>query len=467
MVLKPTDMTREQLLEALEKMRQRRAQWETLELQCMNAEDALLEKTRELEKRIRELDCLYSISGLIEKKNTLEDIFEGTVTLLPGAMELKEIVSARLSVSGKEYRTDRFRETPWKLLRPISAWNRSVGFVEINYLEGPPRSPSSLFEESEKKLIRAVAERLGRIIERKEAEEKLRESEEKYATVVESARDGIAVIQDHIFKYANPAMAEISGHSVDALTGKPFLDLFTEDQRSLINERYEMRLSGGTAPPPVYETKIQRRDGSVRHVEISFTLIHFSGRPADMGFVRDITERIKAEEQIRKLAYHDPLTGVPNRFLFNEQFALARARAFRYGEKMAVLLLDLDKFKEINDTLGHKTGDLLLQAVGKRLQESIRREDLVARMGGDEFILLIQEIRKRKDAERAAEKIVTAFRRPFVIEGNTLSVTLSLGVALYPDHGEDLERLMKNADKAMYSVKMQTRDGFRTYRDDL
>lgn len=466
MVLKPTDMNREQLLDALEKMRQRRAQWETLELQCMNAEDALLEKTGELEKRIRELDCLYSVSDLIEKKNTLEDILEGTVNLLPGAMKQKEIVSARLSVSGKAYRTDRFRETPWKLVRPIFVWGRSVGFIEINYLEEPHRGPSSLFEESESKLIRAIAERLGRIIERKEAEKQLRESEEKYATVVESARDGIVVIQDHVFKYTNPAMVGISGYSVDALTGKPFLDLFTEDQRNLIHERYEMRLSGGTAPPPVYETKIQRMDGFVRNVEISFTLIHFSGKPADMGFVRDITERIRAEERIRELAYHDPLTGVPNRFLFNEQFIIAKARAFRYGEKMAVLLLDLDKFKEINDNFGHKTGDLLLQAVGKRLQESIRAEDLLARMGGDEFILLLQEIGEKKDAESIAEKIVNAFRKPFVIEGNTLFVTTSLGIALYPDHGEDLDKLMKKADKAMYSVKTKTRDDFMTYCED-
>lgn len=148
-------------------------------------------------------------------------------------------------------------------------------------------------------------------------------------------------------------------------------------------------------------------------MEISFTVIPFGEKPADMGFVRDITERVRAEEEIRKLAYHDPLTGVPNRFLFSEQFLLARARASRYGEKMAVLLLDLDKFKEINDTLGHKTGDLLLQAVGKRLQESVRTEDLVARMGGDEFILLLQEIRSQKDAENTAGKIVEAFRRPF------------------------------------------------------
>jgi len=461
-----TDLTREQLLEALERMRQRRAQWETLELQCMNAEDALLEKTRELEKRLRELDCLYALSDLVEKKGPLEDLLAGTVGLLPGAMELKDIVSARLFVSGKTYRTSRFRETPWKLVRPVHAWGRAVGFLEVNYLEEPPRSPSSLFEESEVKLVWAVAERLGRIIERKETEEKLRESEEKYATVVESTRDGIVIIQDYLFKYANPAMAEISGFPVHELTEKPFLDLFTADQRHLIHERYEMRLSGGPAPPPVYETKIQRQDGSVRNVEISFTVIPFGEKPADMGFVRDITERVRAEEEIRKLAYHDPLTGVPNRFLFSEQFLLARARASRYGEKMAVLLLDLDKFKEINDTLGHKTGDLLLQAVGKRLQESVRTEDLVARMGGDEFILLLQEIRSQKDAENTAGKIVEAFRRPFLIEEESLSVTISLGIALYPDHGEDLERLMKGADKAMYAVKAKTRDGFDTYRDD-
>jgi diguanylate cyclase (GGDEF)-like protein len=185
-----------------------------------------------------------------------------------------------------------------------------------------------------------------------------------------------------------------------------------------------------------------------------------------MGFVRDITDRVKAEEEIRKLAYHDPLTGVPNRFLFNEQFNLARARAFRYRERIALLLLDLDKFKEINATLGHKMGDLLLQAVGRRLQELIRQEDVVARIGGDEFIVLLQEIQRPKDAEAMAEKIVHAFRKPFHIEGHELSVTTSVGIALYPDHGGDLDLLMKNADKAMYAVKTESRDGFRTCGSD-
>jgi diguanylate cyclase (GGDEF)-like protein/PAS domain S-box-containing protein len=457
---------REKIVDELEKMRRRRAEWEILEAQYMNAEKALLEKTQELEKRVGELDCLYSISDLIENEDSLENILRGTVNLLPSAMEFPEHASARLCLYGQEYKTDAYRETYWKLVRPIFVRGAGAGFLELNYAREPDRGDRPVFRESEQKLFRSVAERLGRIVERKEAEERLRESEEKYATVVESARDGIVIIQDRVFKYANMAMAELSGYPVDALNGMPFLDIFTPDQRDLIHERYELRLSGGQTPPPVYETKIQRHDGTQTNVEISFTVIRFDGKPADMGFVRDITDRIKAEEEIRKLAYHDPLTGVPNRFLFNEQFNLARARAFRYSERIALLLLDLDKFKEINDTLGHKMGDLLLQAVGRRLQELVRKEDVVARIGGDEFIVLLQEIRRQKDAETMAEKIVHAFRQPFHIEGHDLSVTTSVGIALYPDHGGDLDLLMKNADKAMYTVKTESRDGFRTYGPD-
>lgn len=457
------ETNRENFVDELEKMRRRRAEWEILEAQYMNAEQALLEKTRELEKRIGELDCLYSISDLIENEDSLENILRGTVNLLPSAMEFPENASARLSLYGRQYRTDNYEETSWKLVRPIFVRNMEAGFLELNYVKEPEREDGPVFRESEQKLLRSVAERLGRIVERKEGEERLRESEEKYSTVVESARDGIVIIQDRVFKYANGAMAEISGYPVNELKGMSFLDLFTPDQRDLIHERYELRLSGGQTPPPVYETKIRKRDGTPMNVEISFTVIRFDGKPADMGFVRDITERIKAEEKIRKLAYHDPLTGVPNRFLFNEQFNLARARASRYGEKIAILLLDLDKFKEINDTMGHKMGDLLLQAAGRRLQQLIREEDVIARMGGDEFIILLQEVRKMRDAEAMAEKIVHAFRKPFSIEGRDLSVTTSVGVAVYPDHGGDLDLLMKNADSAMYAVKTRSRNGFSTY----
>ncbi len=457
---------RQYFADELEKMRRRRAEWEILEAQYMNAEKALLEKTVELEKRVSELDCLYSISDLIENEDSLENILRGTVNLLPSATEFPENASARLSLYGQEYKTDTYRETSWKLVRPIFVRGAGAGFLELNYVKEPERDGRPVFRESEQKLFRSVAERLGRIVERKDAEERLRESEEKYSNVVESARDGVVIIQDYIFKYANAAMAEISGYPVEALRGMLFLDLFTPDQRDLIHERYELRLSGGQTPPAVYETKVRKQDGTSTHVEISFTVIRFDGKPADMGFVRDITDRIKAEEEIRKLAYHDPLTGVPNRFLFNEQFNLARARAFRYRERIALLLLDLDKFKEINDTLGHKMGDLLLQAVGRRLQELIRQEDVVARIGGDKFIVLLQEIRRPKDAEAMAEKIVHAFRKPFHIEGHELSVTTSVGIALYPDHGGDLDLLMKNADKAMYAVKTESRDGFRTYGSD-
>jgi diguanylate cyclase (GGDEF)-like protein len=186
-----------------------------------------------------------------------------------------------------------------------------------------------------------------------------------------------------------------------------------------------------------------------------------------MGFIRDITERINAEQEIRKLAYHDALTGLPNRVLFNERSILAEAHARRNKKKMGVLSLDLDHFKEINDTLGHDIGDQLLQVVGQRLINLVREEDIVARMGGDEFIILLQEIEHAKDVVATSRKILEALRYPFVFGGHNLHVTTSVGVAIYPEDGQDMHTLLKNADIALYKAKEAGRDNCQMYAQSV
>ena len=183
--------------------------------------------------------------------------------------------------------------------------------------------------------------------------------------------------------------------------------------------------------------------------------------------IRDITNRKKAEETIRWLAYHDALTGLPNRMLFNNRLALELNRAQRNQQKFAVMLLDLDRFKDVNDTLGHTMGDRLLQHVGKRLENILRKSDTISRMGGDEFIILLPEITGVKDAEKIAEKIIEAIRKPFQVEGHKICITTSIGFSIYPDNGENADTLIRNADIAMYHAKELGRDTYQHYTPEI
>ncbi|MCX5832325.1 MAG: GGDEF domain-containing protein, partial [Deltaproteobacteria bacterium] len=163
------------------------------------------------------------------------------------------------------------------------------------------------------------------------------------------------------------------------------------------------------------------------------------------------------------MAFHDALTGLPNRSLFNDRLVMAMAHAERFNEKVAVMMLDLDKFKDVNDTFGHSSGDLLLQAVAEKLTLQIRKGDTVARMGGDEFMLIFADLKQTEDVNTITEKIMEDFQTNITINNHTMSVTMSIGIAVYPDHGEDIDTLVKNADIAMYSVKQTGRNGYRYY----
>jgi diguanylate cyclase (GGDEF)-like protein/PAS domain S-box-containing protein len=178
---------------------------------------------------------------------------------------------------------------------------------------------------------------------------------------------------------------------------------------------------------------------------------------------REIAERMRAEEIIQQMAYHDDLTGLPNRRLLNDRLTLELAHAHRNRQKLAMMLLDLDHFKEVNDTLGHSVGDKLLQAVGDRLTGLLRKGDTVARMGGDEFMLLLPGITRLEDVDKTAQKILEAFRRSVEFDSHEIHITTSIGITLYPDDGEDSDTLMKNADIAMYRAKGGGRDNYQRY----
>ena len=182
--------------------------------------------------------------------------------------------------------------------------------------------------------------------------------------------------------------------------------------------------------------------------------------------MEDITARKQMEAKIHRMAYHDQLTGLPNRMLLLDHLNLAINQANRNRMKVSLMMLDLDKFKEVNDSLGHHIGDKLLQAVAKKLTEILRKADTVARFGGDEFVLLLPEQKDEKTALWVAEKIIDALRNPVDLDGHSLVITSSIGISLYPDHGADIDTILKNADIAMYRAKQAGRNQYQLYEGE-
>src|SRR5437667_1715728 len=186
-----------------------------------------------------------------------------------------------------------------------------------------------------------------------------------------------------------------------------------------------------------------------------------------IGRVLDLTERKRAEQQIEYQAYHDSLTGLANRRLFQEHLTLAIALAQRKRRPVAVLFLDLDHFKVVNDSLGHTMGDTLLREIATRLRTSVREGDVVARVGGDEFTIVLQELEKKEDAAAMAQRVLRVVAEPIDVEGQRLYITTSIGITVYPDDGEDAETLLKNADNAMYRAKSEGRNTYEMSTQDL
>lgn len=297
-----------------------------------------------------------------------------------------------------------------------------------------------------------------RTIDLSERNQELRESEARFRAVAEAAPCGIFIYQGTKMIYANDAMVELSGYSREELV-EGFWEAIHPDYRDLVQERAAARLRG-EAVPARYEMKVICKDGKVRWGDFSGSRLEFGGEPAVLGVIVDITDKKEAEEQIRALAYHDTLTGLPNRRLFADRLSVAVAQTVRAGNRIGLLFLDVDHLKTINDTLGHAVGDQLLQAIADRLRKSVREGDTVARLAGDEFTILVPGIPAPKDAERIARDVLEAMRLPFQIGDREIRATCSIGVAVYPDDETESERLVESADAAMYRAKKAGRDTY-------
>jgi len=289
--------------------------------------------------------------------------------------------------------------------------------------------------------------------------EALREREERLTGVLRSVAEGIITVSENgALESANPAAERMFGVGPGQLVGKDFLELMgaaeSEDGEEKAGLTFTAMMGRTT------EGLGRRRDGALFAMEVSVSELRQGRHRLFTCIVRDISERKENEDRIRRLAHHDHLTGLPNRNLLNDRMNHALARVRRHGGRMAVLFVDLDKFKPINDTLGHEAGDIVLKEVATRLIACVRSSDTVARVGGDEFVVVTEEITRQPEAALVARKIVDALSRPIKVGEASCTVGASIGIAVFPDDGYTMEEVCKAADIAMYRVKHSGRNGY-------
>lgn len=323
----------------------------------------------------------------------------------------------------------------------------------------------------------------------RKAERRVVQSEQLYRFMVDHAPDLICLLDaEYRFLFLNERFESVLGFSRDELLGKSITALIQHEDQDLLRAILEShaRVRGTRTT----EVRLRSRQGAPvvqnrfeRWFELTTTGV-FGPRDGSVGSgnqtddveedhlavyvtARDITERKRAENLVRHQAYHDLLTHLPNRALFHDRLDQAISQAERNGHRLAVMFLDLDGFKTVNDTFGHPVGDRLLKLIADRLRNDIRRSDTFARFGGDEFCILLPRIRHRDDAAAVAHKLIDSLQRPFLVDGHQLTVGASIGIAVYPDAGESVDALVQSADIAMYQTKAFGKNGYQFFADGM
>jgi len=370
----------------------------------------------------------------------------------PIAQPLNDLVSTALAISGAQnysIRAQRNSDDEFGVL--VDSFNGMLDQIEHNH----------------EQLEQQVAARTAELVL---ANAQLRHAEEKYRTIFEDAVIGIfQATPDGRPVSINRALAQLHGYDspeqLMAEVSNVVTELFVHPSR-MDELRSELEVRGSVRD---VELELYRRDRTKKWALANIRAVRdASGTIALMeGTIEDITDRKCAEEQVQFLAFYDALTGLPNRTLLRDRLANALAAARRRNEKVAVLFLDLDRFKVINDSLGHSSGDVLLQEVATRLKKCAREHDTVARQGGDEFVIVMSGIRDVPDAAVAAERIMDGMCSEFLIQEHSLTVSCSIGISVYPDHGADIETLLKHADAAMYCAKESGRNAFRFFSEHM
>ncbi|WP_152555772.1 EAL domain-containing protein [Ferriphaselus sp. R-1] len=302
----------------------------------------------------------------------------------------------------------------------------------------------------------------------REMTRELRDSEERFRTMTERVRDIFTILSaEGIAKYESPAVKDALGYDPEELIGQSIFEIIHPQDKDAVQYKFEQVISGYEMVRPI-EFRTRHKDGSWRILE-AFARNELAN-PAVDGIVvhsRDITEHKQSQQTIWNLAHHDALTGLPNRSLLQDRILQAIHQAHRESHKLAVLFLDLDHFKHINDSLGHHIGDTLLQIAAQRIESCLGEGDTVARLGGDEFVVLLPTFQSDADVTEVADRVLAAMAQAFSIEGHTLHIGVSIGISQYPRDGKEPGHLMRMADAAMYHAKANGRNHAQFFTEQI
>jgi len=322
--------------------------------------------------------------------------------------------------------------------------------------------------------LEMIAAEIGSAITRIKYREALQNSEQRYRFIADNTSDVIWVMDSKLrYTFISPSVVRQRGYTPEEAMALNITRVITPTCIDTLAEKLDVEsaaeLQGQAAAISSFtqEMEMYRKDGSTFWTESSITILRDKDGRFDglLGVTRDISERRQFEQALEKMATHDFLTGLPNRVLLIDRFSQAVALAQRKKHQLAIMSLDLDNFKPINDGYGHAVGDRVLIAVGKRLAEILRSSDTVARIGGDEFILMTLETNHDHDTSAIANKILDCCREPFTDDGHQFQLSTSMGIAVYPEDGQDLDTLMKKADDTMYQAKQSGGNRFIFYKD--
>ena len=371
---------------------------------------------------------------------------------------------------------------PWHEKAREFDW-KAAAFLPL-HVEGKVTGCLSLYAESERafdpdiqRLLQGMAANIDFALDRFEVQAQrsliqthLRDSEQRARLVLENALDAIVNIdmQGCIVEW-NRAATHIFGYTRNEVIGRLLEDVIVPPEHREAHQQGIRRLQQtgqSRLLGKLIEITALRRDGSEFPIELTIVEIDRDQEHYFSAFIRDITKRKEAEERIRILANYDALTGLPNRNLLNERVIVEIEKAWDQDGQFALMFLDLDHFKDVNDSLGHRYGDNLLIALTKRFEALVRPQDTICRLGGDEFVFLLAEA-DHVIAKEVVERLLKAVEQPFVIDQYELTITASVGVAIYPDDGLDMESLQRNADVAMYRTKKESRNSYRFFSNHM